>query len=407
MGEQVQFPKREKFMRIGGILLLTLSFILGAVAAISVRLSFLDAKPVETVDKGPTVKILITSRDIAGGAEISADAVFFEEVPVAELPEKALTNFGGLHKHRAAFPIPAGYPVCSDFLRDENQTGAENFGFLPAGSQVVSLEVEQLRNGDTVAELSEPITNYLTAGQRIDIRAVPEEKQQGIYVQRKNQLLRAYMPKQNTDEGEVVLDNIEVLRVLSRQADTANIRQVQSLALLLKEEDAARLNSAAKNSRLRVALCPLSVPAVAEETPVIEEKTEEALQEQADVLPAQTEQEVVKNEEPAPQPATVIDFTVSAEQNTETVKAEAAKEEEPELPVPQRTEPEKSSRLTFKKLADEPASAETEPPVAESVQVVKIQSNPSIVTVGAVGTETHKKNTAGYSPFGLQSRQSR
>lgn len=233
-------------------LFLTISFLLGLASAFVVAYYTFDAKPLEVYDPGPTVKILVSKREIPRGAEIVADAIVFEDAPVAELPESALTNFSQVYRRRAAYPIPAGFPICDDFLLSRSDSENKENTYLPPGSQIVSLEVEQLRIGDSVSHLQIPITKYLSTEQKIDIRVVPREEPKGVYVQRRQKLLREHLVEgPSSAGGEIVLQDIEVHQIAGEAADEG-MRQVQTLSLILDQEDAKKLMTAAKKGTLRV-----------------------------------------------------------------------------------------------------------------------------------------------------------
>ena len=233
---------------------LVVSFLTGLTSAFVVAYFTFDAKPREVYDPGPTVKILVTKKDIPRGAEVTAEAVAFEDTPIAELPEAALTNFHQVYRRRAAFPIPVGYPVCEDFLLSQADSESSKNTYVPPGAQLVSLEVEQLRTGDSLSELHVPITSYLAADQKIDIRAVPRDEPQGVFVHRRNQLLKEHGPKNEpAEDGELILQNVVIHRIAAEESEThENSRPIQKLTLLLDGEEAEKLIAAAKKGKLRV-----------------------------------------------------------------------------------------------------------------------------------------------------------
>ncbi len=146
-------------------------------------------------------------------------------------------------------------------MRSINVKNEESFRFqkypdttkyLPAGSQVVSLEVEQLRFGENISEMEIPISDVVSVGDRIDIRAIPRRSEQGEYIERKNQVLRAFASKSGSEtDGELVLENIGIHDISSKGAEAGG-KQIQTLSLLLENGQADKLTAAARDSRLRI-----------------------------------------------------------------------------------------------------------------------------------------------------------
>lgn len=237
-------------MRIASWLLLIVSFLCGLVSAFIVAYYAFDAKPIQVVDRGPTVKILVAQREIPIGAEIAAEHISFEDVPISEIPTQVLTNFMQAYKRRPAYPIPVGCPICEDLLIARDDSEADTVQFLPAGSQVVSLEVDQLSLGDTISEIDIPLSNILSVGDRIDIRVVPGDEPKGEYIDRKNQVLRAFASKKDR-LGEIVLENVGIYGLVAKHAESAG-KQIQTLSLLLEKGQAEKLTAAARDGKLRV-----------------------------------------------------------------------------------------------------------------------------------------------------------
>ncbi len=232
------------------------SFLFGLAGAFATAFYTFDAKPIKVYDPGPTVKILVTKRAIPSGAEVTAEAIAFEDAPVAELPEKVLTDFNQVYRRRAALPIPAGYPLCEDFLLAQNNRESADHRYLPTGSQLVSLEIEKLRQGTAASETSSAvrvsISELLSPEQKIAIRAIPRNTAQGIFARKRDQLLRTHgTMAQSQEDGELILENIAIHRIEGKTS-TGNGPQVQTLSLILKDEEVEKLMAAARTSRLRV-----------------------------------------------------------------------------------------------------------------------------------------------------------
>ncbi|MDR3197437.1 MAG: SAF domain-containing protein [Planctomycetaceae bacterium] len=240
-------------MRTVSWLFLILSFALGIGCAFIVRHYLFEAKSAPITEQKPTIKILVAKQTIPQGAEITAEALTFVEVPLAELPAAAITGFDQVYRRRSAYPISVGCPVCEDLLLPYQEKDWETEKFIPAGMQIVSLEIEQvLLNGNAV-ELSIPITNNLSPDQRIDIRLFPKEASQGELIERKNQLLKAFMPQNEvTEKGELLFENLEILQIQNQLSFGKKQRQIPTLTLVLEKEYVAHLIAAARKGRLRV-----------------------------------------------------------------------------------------------------------------------------------------------------------
>jgi Flp pilus assembly protein CpaB len=240
-------------MRTVSWLFLILSFALGIGCAFIVRHYMFEVKPVPIVEQKPTVKILVAKQTIPQGAEITAEAITFVEVSITELPTAAITNFSQVYRRRSAYPISIGCPICEDLLLPYQEKNSETEKYIPAGMQIVSLEIEQILLNDKVVEPSIPITDSLAPDQRIDIRMFPREKSQGEFSERKNQLLKTYMLKNEVAErGELLLENIEIHQIQSQFSPNNKQRPIQTLTLVLGKDEAAQLTSAARKGRLRI-----------------------------------------------------------------------------------------------------------------------------------------------------------
>jgi Flp pilus assembly protein CpaB len=240
-------------MRTVSWLFLILSFALGIGCAFIVRHYMFEAKPVPIAERKPTIKILVAKQTIPQGAEITAEAITFVEVPITELPTAAITNFSQVYRRRSAYPISVGCPICEDLLLPSQEKNSETEKYIPAGMQIVSLEIEQILLNDKIVEPSIPIADRLSPDQRIDIRIFPEEKSQGEFSERKNQLLKTYMSKNEVAEkGELLLENIEIHQIQCQVSPNKRQQQIQTLTLVLGKDEAAQLTSAARKGRLRI-----------------------------------------------------------------------------------------------------------------------------------------------------------
>jgi Flp pilus assembly protein CpaB len=244
-------------MRTVSWLLLILSFALGIGCAFIVRHYMFEAKSLPITEQKICIKILVAKQTIPQGAEITAEAITFVEVPIAELPVAAITSFDQVYHRRSAYPISVGCPICEDLLLPQQEKDWQTDRFIPAGMQIVALEIEQvLLNGNAVepsVPITNTITNTLSPEQRIDIRLFPKETSQGELVERKNQLLKTFMPKNEiVEKGELLLENIEILQIQNQLSSGKKRRQIPILTLVLEKEYVANLLAAARKGRIRV-----------------------------------------------------------------------------------------------------------------------------------------------------------
>ena len=242
---------QARTMRVGGLLLLLGAFVVGIGSAFVVAYFTFDAKPVEVVDKGPTVRVLVAKTSIAVGEEITAGAVVFQDVPVCELPEGAIVNFFDAYRRRPAYPIPPGCPICEDLLIPPTLDAEPTAKHIPLGSQVVVIEVERRHTEN--ARL--PLVPALSAVDFIDIRVVRRQDSHGELVERKNNILRTYAPEKTEQRegiGELLLENISIYDVRS-SGPIIEGKQYQTVSLLLESDQAEALRQAARNGHLRVA----------------------------------------------------------------------------------------------------------------------------------------------------------
>ncbi|MDR1962743.1 MAG: SAF domain-containing protein [Planctomycetaceae bacterium] len=336
-------------MRTVSWLFLILSFALGIGCAFIVRHYMFEAKPVSIADRGPTIKILVAKQTIPQGAEITAEFVSFVDVPIAELPSEATTNFSQVYRRRSAYPISAGCPICEDLLLPPQETSSETDKYVPAGMQIVSLEIEQILFSEKTAEYFIPITNYLAPDQRIDIRMLPTEK--GELAERKKQLLKAFMSKNEVAEmGELLLENIKIQQIQSLPGNEKNGQRLnQTLTFVLEKEVAAQLIAAARKGRLRVVPHRQTSPALLAQTRTTTKET----------TPAEV---IDKTTEPATEP--------TAEPITEPLKDTSLTE-----PISESNEPE-ATQLVPETAKKRLAFVPPEIPVAELFEKIRNEIHP-------------------------------
>jgi len=287
-------------MRVGGLLLLLGAFVVGIGSAFAFAYFTLDAKPVAVVDRGPMIKILVAKTPLAVGEEITAEAVVFQDVPVAELPDGALSNFYDAYRRQPAFPISPGCPICEDLLIQKTPDIGQTAKYVPVGTQIVVLEVEQVRLDRHSQDARLPITQVLSTEDSIDIRVVQRQDSQGELIERKNNILRTFAPEraeQKEEIGELILEDIPLYDVRS-SGHAVEGKQYQTVSLLLENDQVEKLHQAARDGRLRIALhAELETALVAEQVEVpaedLEVKVEEDLEPQ--VQPEPIEEQTPEN----------------------------------------------------------------------------------------------------------------
>ncbi|MGL4594783.1 MAG: Flp pilus assembly protein CpaB, partial [Thermoguttaceae bacterium] len=246
-------------MRVGFWILLMISFAFGLCCAFAVRFALDELPSSQIAVSSPTVRILVAKRAIALGTEIMAEDVAFETISVLEVPNESIADFQDVYKRRSAYSIPAGYPVCADMLipeiGDDNQAK-----FIPVGTQIVALEVEHIQVGDAISEIEISLADLLKKGSCIDIYSVPQQNTKGELVEKRNLLLRSFQPKyqgSTLTAGELVLQKIQIHRVVcGNEVNSSGVKK-QTLSLLLDTIQAEQLNSAAKRGCLQVVLHPI------------------------------------------------------------------------------------------------------------------------------------------------------
>ena len=231
-------------------LFLILAFSTGMCCALSIRFFYFEAPPVIAQTTEPTTKILFAKRMIPSGIEITAEFVVFQDVPVSEVPSGSLTSFAQVHRRQPAGSIPAGYPIFEDLLLPQAATSQQT-AFVPTGSQLVTLDVVHLRQGDKVFVPKEPLSTLLSTNQRIDIRVVPPEAQ-GRLAEKKQELLRTLGTQDMRNSGELLLENVPIHRIQRKfVADDAGSAR-DALELMLEKSEADRLTAAARKGQIRI-----------------------------------------------------------------------------------------------------------------------------------------------------------
>jgi Flp pilus assembly protein CpaB len=370
-------------MRVGRLLVLLAAFAVGIGSAFVVAFFTLDAKPKVVVDKGPTVKILVAKTPIAVGEEITAEALVFQEVAVRDLPEGSMANFFQVYRRRPVYPIAPGCPICEDLLIPKT-TDTETVKYVPVGSQIVVLEIEQVRVNREATEIRLPITQVLSIEDSIDVRAVQRSDAQGELAERKNNILRVYAPEKTElkeEIGELILEDIPIYDVRS-SGQAIEGRQYQTVSLLLENDQIEKLHQAARDGRLRIAL----------HTELSTEPTEEPEPENPQTAVLETtvsESELVQNVESRPPPVRLIGVS-SDEQLTEHSFAAIEKREVPDI-LP-----------TASFVAPKPMTIRNEPMTIEQPTVAAKPATKSAV-VGLIYVP-EGRSQSGYSPFNTQSR---
>ena len=239
-------------MRLSLWLILIFAFSTGMCCAFAVRFYYFET--VATIVRPPesTTKILVAKRTIPSNVAITADFVVFQEVPLSEVPARALTSFAQVYRRQPAYPIPAGCPICEDLLLPQTVAVAQT-AFVPTGSQVVTLDVVHVRQGGKVFLPKESLSSVLAADQRVDVRVVPPEVH-GQLAEKKNEVIRTFGGQDVKTSGELILENVPIYRI-QRQVATDYAGSARNfLELMLDPSEAIRLTAAAKKGHIRILL---------------------------------------------------------------------------------------------------------------------------------------------------------
>ena len=230
---------------------LFVAFSLGMCVALFMRVHFFTAEPVVVQEPGPTTQILVSTRTIPVGTEITAEFVAFEEVAITEVPPSALACFKQAFRRQPAFPIPAGCPICEDLLLPARSNSLQAT-FVPVGSQFVTLDVTHVRQGHDVFSPDETLSGLLAPDQRVDIRVVPRDETPGRLAAIRNQVLQTFSRYDTRNSGELLLENVPIHRIQQRPGADHSGAAPDSLVLMLDQNEAARLANAARRGQIRV-----------------------------------------------------------------------------------------------------------------------------------------------------------
>ena len=239
-------------MRLSLWLILILAFFVGMGCALTLRHVHFEKKPdLVSQFSEPRTKILVATQTISSGVGITAELVAFQEVPLSEVPLGAFSSFTQVYGRQPAYPIPTGCPICEDLLLPQEETPTQ-ITFVPAGSQLVTLDIIHIRQGEKVFSPKKPISAVLSADQYIDIRLVPRNEVQGKLAEIKNQVLQVFAAHDFRNSGELILDRVPIHQIQRQSiADSAGAAK-DSLVLLLENKEAAKLSAAAKRGQIRV-----------------------------------------------------------------------------------------------------------------------------------------------------------
>ncbi|MDR2170973.1 MAG: hypothetical protein LBP59_12590 [Planctomycetaceae bacterium] len=261
-------------------MILFFAFVIGWASAKFIgQYVFVSDAPHVVVDKGPRTKILVAKTEIAIGQEILAEHVSYVDVPVSELPARAITSFGEVYRRRPAFPIPVSCPICEDLLiaKNDEQNPDNNAKFIPAGYTIVSFDValsnkRNAQNANNQNQFAQnkpeflPVTKnnirensetgesnqLLKKGNRVDVRVITKRTPKGTHATIKEQVLQTYADKFYFDSvSELVLENVPIHNITNYGHDAIG-NNLQKVSFLLEESKIELLTNAAKKGRLRI-----------------------------------------------------------------------------------------------------------------------------------------------------------
>ncbi|MCL2005042.1 MAG: hypothetical protein FWG73_02650 [Planctomycetaceae bacterium] len=232
---------------------LILAFSVGMCCALAIRHYHFEAPPVAARDAEAKIMVLVATRTIPSGVEITGDYVAFQEVAVSEIPFGTHTSFAQSYRRQTAYPIPAGCPICEDLLLPPAAVAARAT-FVPTGSQFVSLDVVNIRQGNKVFPAKDTLSSLLADDQRVDIRIVPRDNAQGRLAEMKKEVMRTFSSNHQTNSGELILEGVPIHRVQQQASGDRNGPGNDSIMLMLDRSDASRLAAAARRGQIRVSI---------------------------------------------------------------------------------------------------------------------------------------------------------
>jgi hypothetical protein len=129
---------------------------------------------------------------------------------------------------------------------------AAQTAYVPTGSQLVPIEVTQIRQGSDISSSNPSLSAIFSAEQRVDVRIISRQATQGELADKKNEVLRAFASQDIKDEGELLLENVPVHKVQSRGSAGQPDSLQNLLSLVLDKNDAAKLTAAARKGHIRL-----------------------------------------------------------------------------------------------------------------------------------------------------------
>jgi hypothetical protein len=363
----------SELMRTSSLVILVFAFVIGWISAKLIgQYAFVTDAPRVVVDDRPRTKILVAKTAIPVGMEILAEHVSYVDVPVSELPSRAIKSFGDVYKRKPAFPIPVNCPLCEDLLIAKNdEHNNEDTKFIPAGYTIVSLDVEFLNKRQTqnINELENAeFGQVLKKGNHVDIRVIAKRIPKGTFATIKEQLLQTYACKFDVGSaGDIVLEDVQIHNLKSYGYD-ANGNSMQKVSFLLDESKLEQLANAAKKGRLRIVTHHSKTEST---TPNETHQTEKAVAATNEYKGFGSYRKVSRNKTTSTVSSSA-DKNLIANNQPETVEP-AAKPEDKKSPPPKKVESTPTPKTTLSTI---PTTNDKEKPLLNEIQT-KLQTTAS------------------------------
>jgi pilus assembly protein CpaB len=136
-----------------------MALVMGLVAAKTARDMMRRARVASKVEV-PTTKVVVAARDVAAGAELSAEDLALGEVPGKMVPAGTASDPQALVGRVAVANMVAGQTVLETLLAPA-ETGAGLQALVPRGMRALTIEINEMSG----------VAGHLTPGSRVDVIA--------------------------------------------------------------------------------------------------------------------------------------------------------------------------------------------------------------------------------------------
>lgn len=220
-------------MRKQALIPLMIGLVVGLVA-LKLGYDYLaNAKKSPVVNKGPVKRIVVASRDLAIGEQLTTEDLSLVDMPQELVPAGVFTDVEALVGETLRKSLSAKMPLLGNMIGP----GAGLQGMIPEGYRAMAVKIDEYSG---VAGLLQP-------GNFVDVVGTVEVKYGNS--------------NKKTTISKLVLQNVEVRAVgaaVSEETAAGKVKGTlsRSVTLLVKADDMERLQFAKTNSKLSLALRP-------------------------------------------------------------------------------------------------------------------------------------------------------